>query len=490
MMLCDIIQDMELLEKRGDFSIEIQQVRYQSSDVQPGDLFCTWQGENSDGHDYIDDAVKRGARALITEKNYEGSSEVAWARVVSGRKALAQASSNYFGRPSSRLRMVGITGTNGKTSTATLIHYILECAGLKSGLLGTVEYRIGEKKIAASRTTPESWDCQKMLAEMVKENCVATVMEVSSHALALDRVEGITFAVGVFTNLTQDHLDFHKTMEAYFLAKQKLFLGLKAGAVAVVNVDDVHGQRLLESMPQNVRTLTYTKSVSPSKADIQAEDIHYTAEGTSFNCRTAEGVFNVQVPWLGEFNVSNILAALATAKTFGITNEQLALWLPQAPPVLGRLQRIEHGGEYQVLVDYAHTDDAVKNILTSLRPLCNNRLKIVIGCGGDRDSGKRPLMAQAACEYADEVIFTSDNPRSEDPEAILQQMIKGVSHQKNFKVIISREEAIQNCIKSGQAGDIIVLAGKGHESTQETKEGKFPFSDYNVALRYLTEKSV
>lgn len=479
-----ILQGVTVIDQQGDFSVEINQLRYRSNEVLLGDLFCAWQGQKTDGHDYIPEALNNGATALLTEKNVQAPPQIAWARVESGKKSLAVAAANYFGNPAQKLSMIGITGTNGKTSTASLLHYLLEHSGKKSGLLGTIEYRIGSKKLEADRTTPESLDLQRMLAEMVQANCGYCVMEVSSHALALDRLEGVFFSHALFTNLTQDHLDFHGGMENYFLAKQKLFKELRPGAVAIINIDDLYGRRLMEEIPSGVELITYSKSEN-TEADWVAEKISYTARGTEFICTNKEGRFPVQLPWVGEFNISNALVALAAARHCGISMADLMRWLPNAPVVSGRLERVVHEAAFQVLVDYAHTDDAIKNILTSLRPLTQNKLKILIGCGGDRDVSKRPLMALAACSLADEVIFTSDNPRSEDPQAIIQQMKQGVGAFKNLTVIIDREQAIARLIEQACAGDVIVLAGKGHETTQETNGVKIHFSDSEVAHKYL-----
>jgi UDP-N-acetylmuramoyl-L-alanyl-D-glutamate--2,6-diaminopimelate ligase len=319
---------------------------------------------------------------------------------------------------------------------------------------------------------------------MLKHGCRSAVMEVSSHALVLDRVAGIPFRVAVFTNLTQDHLDFHKDMENYFKAKEKLFTGLPSGATAVVNIDDAGGRRLLSSIPEKVGLKTYSL-LEP--ADYRAKNLICDDKGISFVCHASGEVFPVQVPWLGEFNASNVLATVAAARALGVTTAQLSAWLPEAPFVPGRLESVCGSGDFRVLVDYAHTDDAVRNLLKSLRPLARGRLRILIGCGGDRDTSKRPLMARAACELADEVFFTSDNPRSEKPGDILRQMTAGVPDFQTYHVIEDREKAIKEMFLSAQPGDILVLAGKGHENTQEIVGIKVPFSDREVALRWMGE---
>jgi UDP-N-acetylmuramoyl-L-alanyl-D-glutamate--2,6-diaminopimelate ligase len=487
MTLEDILYDIPLEEKHGDFSKEIRALRYRSCDVEPGDLFFAWKGEKADGHDYVDDALKRGAIALLLEKKCSVPEEITWARASSGRRALALASATFFKQPGRHLQMAGVTGTNGKTSTATLLHYLLERAGVKTGLLGTVEYRIGGERIEAARTTPESHDLQKMLAQMLQKQCRAAVMEVSSHALALERVAGIPFRISVFTNLTQDHLDFHGTMESYFLAKAKLFTGLTPGATAVVNIDDPYGTRLLSLIAKGVEVKTYSLN---GEADFTARELQCTDKGIFFECVNEGKSFPVGIPWLGKFNAGNVLGVIAAASSLGLTNQQLTSWLAEAPFVPGRMQRIGGSGDFQVLVDYAHTDDAVRNLLESLRPLTQARLRILLGCGGDRDRAKRPVMARVACALADDVVFTSDNPRSENPESILEQMSAGVKDFLHYQIIKDREKAIESIINSALPGDIVVLAGKGHENTQEIAGVKTHFSDVEMASLYLEKLKV
>lgn len=487
MILRDLFRDAGVVECLGSDALAVGELRYRSSDIRPGDVFCTWQGEKSDGHRFVMDAVERGASAVVVEKEVEVPSAVSRVRVSSGRRALAVMAANYYGRPASQLKMVGITGTNGKTSTAFLMHYLLGRAGMVPGLIGTVEYRIGSRRIEASRTTPEGADLQAFFREMLDAGCDSAVMEVSSHALSLERVAGIPFAVAVFTNLTQDHLDYHKSMENYFLAKQKLFTGLDRGAVAVVNADDAHGLRVLRELPEEVRGCSFAFDV---EADFKGRNPVFTDHGTSFECHYQGASYAISIPWVGAFNASNALAAFAAVVSMGLPPEDVRTWMSQAPAVPGRLEKVgaDLGLGYSVVVDYAHTDDAVRNILGSLKPLTRGRLKVLIGCGGDRDRAKRPLMARAACELGDEVWFTSDNPRSEDPKGILDEMVAGVPDCKNFRVILKREEAIASIIGSAQAGDLVVLAGKGHETYQEINGEKFPFNDAEIAIENMTRR--
>jgi UDP-N-acetylmuramoyl-L-alanyl-D-glutamate--2,6-diaminopimelate ligase len=489
MKLEEVFRELPLLEQRGDFSGEITGLRYRSAEVVPGDLFVAWQGEKVDGHDYVEDAWARGASAFLTEKALPQHIDCPWARVQSSRQGLALAAANFYGRPAQSLTMVGITGTNGKTSIATLLHDVLEKSGIRSGLLGTVEYRVGEQRLEAQRTTPESLDLQRHFFQMQEAGCQAVVMEVSSHALALDRTCGVPFQVAIFTNLTRDHLDFHQDMEAYFRAKQKLFTGLRKGAVAVINVDDVWGRRLLGELPQGVKALTYSLK---EEADFRAENLRCDDRGLAFDCVEKAASTFISIPWLGLFNASNVLAVIAAARFLGLSMEELAQWLPLAPGVPGRLERVGQSGEkdFQVLVDYAHTDDAVRNILQCLRPLCRGHLKILLGCGGNRDQAKRPLMARAACSMADEVVFTSDNPRHENPEDILRDMVAGVADYQNYQVVSDRKKAIEWLIDSAGSGDVLVLAGKGHETTQEVAGVKTLFSDRVEATQVLRQKGL
>ncbi|MDR0534320.1 MAG: UDP-N-acetylmuramoyl-L-alanyl-D-glutamate--2,6-diaminopimelate ligase [Verrucomicrobiales bacterium] len=480
-----LTQLLEVKDCRNDANagIEISRLAYNSRQVEPGALFCTWRGFKSDGHRFVADAVQRGASALVVEKLPDPLPACPVFVVESGRHALAQMAAGFYNYPTRSLELTGVTGTNGKSSIGFLLHYLKEKSGRKCGLLGTVEYRAGNQKLPSSRTTPESSDLQALFAEMRDIGCCSVVMEVSSHALELDRVFGVPFRTALFTNLTRDHLDFHGTMQDYFLAKRKLFTGLPAGALAVVNLDDAYSARILDAVPLNARTVTY--GFSPL-ATYRAENVQLNAGGSAFEFVTPNGSLLVRSPWIGRYNVSNTLAALAALSANGeATLEELANWLPEAPYVPGRLQKVPHSGKFTVLVDYAHSDDAVRNVLQSLRPLCKGKLKVLLGCGGDRDRTKRPLMALAACELADEVMFTADNPRGEDPELILRDMKVGVANFSNYRVELDRAQAIAEIIKGANDEDLIVLAGKGHETTQEINGVFHHFSDVEVAGKIL-----
>ncbi|MDD5262198.1 MAG: UDP-N-acetylmuramoyl-L-alanyl-D-glutamate--2,6-diaminopimelate ligase [Methylacidiphilales bacterium] len=482
MKLSSVISNLEVETRSGDADPEISGVAYDVAQVRPGSAFCTWKGLKSDGHRFVPEAVRRGASALILEELPAETVDCPVLVVDSGRRALSQTAANFYGNPADRLEMIGVTGTNGKTSTAYLLHYLFEKLNISCGLIGTVEYRAGRRKLHASRTTPESADLQALLAEMRDAGCRAVVMEVSSHALELERVYGIPFRTAAFTNLTRDHLDFHIKMENYFSAKAKLFSGLAPGSRAVVNIDDAYGKRMAEFIAPGVHVATFGFDAA---AMYRADRMEFRADGTTFDFESPEGTLRIQTRWVGRFNVSNMLAALAVMLPRGCDPAQMAAWMKDAPPVPGRLQPVEHEGPFSVLVDYAHTDDAVRNVLQSVRLLCRGKLHILIGCGGDRDRSKRPLMARAACELADRVVFTSDNPRSEDPGAILSEMTAGVPEFSNYSVAPNRAEAIAAILKGAGEGDLVLLAGKGHETTQEIAGELHHFSDAEVAARIL-----
>jgi len=385
---------------------------------------------------------------------------------------MGPAAARLFGDPTEDLRVVGITGTNGKTTTAFLVRALLERAGVRTGLLGTVTSFVGGREEPVERTTPEAIDLQRLFRRMLDEGDEACVMEVSSHALELGRAEGIRFAARVFTNLTQDHLDFHPTMEDYFVAKRRLFDGPGA---SVVNVDDPWGRRLAEDLAGDATT-TYAID---SPADYRAEDVAFDAGGSRFTCRTPEGAIDVAMPLPGLFNVQNALAAIAVARSLGVSPDQASDALATAPRVPGRFEPVDEGQDFAVLVDYAHTPDSLDNVLRAARAVTAGRLHVVFGAGGDRDRGKRPLMGRVARELADRVIVTSDNPRSEEPEAILADILEGTGLDVEHE--LDRRAAVARAVETAGAGDVVVVAGKGHEQGQEFADGrKEPFDDREV----------
>lgn len=488
MKLSQLLDDVNVIKSRGDLDMDVNGISYRSNEVRQGDVFCTWKGGVRDGHDFIWDAHNRGAAAFVVEIDDPGFPEVQ-IMVPDGRRALGLMASNYYGKPSHQLNVVGITGTNGKTSTAFLMHHIFSEVGKNSGLLGTIEYRIGNKKLNASRTTPEGLELHGYFNEMLKASCESVIMEVSSHALDQGRVDSISFNTAVFTNLTQDHLDYHKNMEEYFQAKLKLFKSQKAGHVSAINIDDVYGRRILQETPNGVGIHTYGFS---TEAGYRAQNPSYSLTGTSFEWITHNGSWEVYMPWIGQYNISNVLAAATACCANGVSEENVISALRKAPSVKGRLERITvcDSKTPAVFIDYAHTDDAVKKALQVLKPLTKGKLYVVVGCGGDRDRGKRPMMARAACDFSDFAIFTSDNPRTEKPENIVNDMIGGVARCDNYQVVLDREQAIADVIKKARQEDVILVAGKGHEETQEINGQYKKFSDREVTSRYLEIKTL
>ena len=404
------------------------------------------------------------------------------------RTALADLSRVFYGRPGDRLKLAAVTGTNGKTTTTFLIKHICEKAGLRCGLLGTVRYEIGERVLPAIRTTPESLDLQELLAQIANAGCRAAAMEVSSHALAQDRTRGLEWDVAVFTNLTQDHLDFHGTMESYFDSKAKLFTQLgnqqkKRKPIAVVNVNDRYGEQLLNKIDKRVAIVTYGMG---ARADFRASNYRVEFSGTSYQLDAGGKSYLVRVPLIGRFNVANSVAALAASNALGINLRDAVLSLGKSPQVPGRLEIVPAKRQFQVFVDYAHTPDALRNVLKTLRELEPHRLVVVFGCGGDRDRQKRPLMGEMVDQHADYAIITSDNPRKEDPGAIIAEIEKGY-RSTHYEKIVDRMAAIGRAIALAQPRDIVLIAGKGHENYQEFADHTVPFDDIQVARRAIED---
>ena len=483
MKLTEVMDGVNVQNWQGGRQTEVSALAYESDRVEPGSLFCTWKGKVKDGHTFVPDAVKRGAVAVVAERPL-GDLKIPGIRVENGRRALGRMAANFYGNPSRQVRVVGVTGTNGKTSTAMLLQSLLEMGGLRSGLLGTVVNDTGKGRMGAKHTTPEALDLQQYLAEMRENGCRAAAIEVSSHALDQGRTEGVEFAGAIFTNLGRDHLDYHQTLEAYEEAKAQLFRGLGAGAFAVINAEDPVGIRMVNRCAPGVRIIRY----GVGRGEVCTRDLKMGTGGSSFVLRTSESEVAATLPWLGRFNVSNALAAAAGALAAGVPLEKVAAGLGRAPAVPGRMERVAGPQEITVLIDYAHTEDAVRAALETLRPLTRGKLWIVLGAGGDRDQGKRPKMAAAAASLADEVILTSDNPRSEDPAVILREMRSGVSSGPRVQVIESRSEAIRDVVLGAAKGDVVLIAGKGHEEFQEIRGAKLPFSDRREAERAWAER--
>lgn len=474
----------------GGLDREVESIAYDSRRVQRNGLFVALRGEKSDGHNFIDQAIEKGAGVIVAEREIL-SPRATTLQVEDTRTALADLSAAFFGNPSRKLKMAAVTGTNGKTTTTFLLKHICERARLPCGLIGTVRYEIGERILPAVRTTPEALDVQELLAQILNAGCRAAAMEVSSHALAQERTRGIEWDVAVFTNLTQDHLDFHGTMENYFEAKAKLFEDLaaqerKKHATAVVNIDDRYGEKLIERLANKISITTYGMS---QRADFRASNYRTEFAGTSYQLDAKGRSYLVRLPLIGRFNVANSVAALAAASALGIQLRDAILSLARSLQVPGRLEMVPAKRQFQIFVDYAHTPDALLNVLKTLRELEPRKLIVVFGCGGDRDREKRPLMGRVADQFADHAIITSDNPRKEDPDAIIAQIEKGF-RAKRYQKIPDRAEAIAHAISLAQPRDVVLIAGKGHEAYQEFADHTIPFDDIQVAKRALEDQPV
>ena len=472
---------MTLRELLGEGApeVEISGLAYSSQSVTPGTLFFCVPGFRADGHDFAPQAVERGASALVCQRPLGlGVPELL---VDDVRAAMGPAAARFYGDPTSELDVVGITGTNGKTTTAFLVRHLLEADGRRCGLLGTVKRVVGGAEEDVERTTPEAIDLQSTFRRMLEAGDRSCAMEVSSHALELGRAAGIRFACRVFTNLTQDHLDFHETMEAYFLAKRRLF---EEPGPAVVNVDDEYGRR----MAAELDCVTFGID---NEADYRALDVEFDLMGSRFRCETPDGPLQLESPLPGLFNVQNALAAIAAARLLGVGAETIAAALPRFGRVPGRFEPVDEGQDFGVLVDYAHTPDSLENVLRAAREVARGRVHVVFGAGGDRDRAKRPLMGEIAARLADTVIVTSDNPRSEDPGAIIDEILGGVpAGSFHVKREPDRRTAIEQAVAMAAAGDVVVIAGKGHEQGQEFENGrKEPFDDRTVAREALRRRA-
>jgi UDP-N-acetylmuramoyl-L-alanyl-D-glutamate--2,6-diaminopimelate ligase len=467
----------------GAEDLEVTGLAYDNRAVSPGTLFFCVRGFSQDGHEFASDAVASGAVALVVDHALNDI-DVPQVLVEDVRASMAPAAAAFYGHPTRELQTVGITGTNGKTTTAYLVRALLKADGRHTGLLGTVTSVVGGVERPVLRTTPEAIDLQRTFREMLDGGDVACAMEVSSHALELRRVDEIEFAVAVFTNLTQDHLDFHATMEDYFAAKRKLFTDAHPGR-AVVNLDDPYGARLAAELDDPI-----TFSLTAPEATYYAHDIGADIAGAHFNVSARGETLELRSPLRGLFNVANVLAAIATAAAVGVAPDTAAAAIERFAQVPGRFEMVAEGQPFAVLVDYAHTPDSLENVLVAARAMTDGTLHVVFGCGGDRDRGKRPLMGEIASRLADHVVVTSDNPRSEDPQAIIDEIVAGIDGP--FEREPDRRVAIGSTIAGARAGDVVVIAGKGHEQGQEFAAGrKLPFDDVTVArdeLRLLPKR--
>ena len=509
MELKRLIEGIEVKKIDGDTTKEIEGVAYHSNQVQKGFLFAAIRGVEVDGHRFIGEAIERGAEAVVSEEE-QGVSNRTTVLVPNSRQALAKISSNFYGDPSSRIRLIGITGTNGKTTTTYLLESIFKKAGYTAGVIGTINYRFAQKTTLAPNTTPESLDLQKILWEMHKEGTSHVIMEVSSHGLDLERVFGCQFDGAVFTNFTSDHLDYHKTLEQYFESKKKLFSDYlmksrKERRFAVTNYDDPKGKEIVEGI--DLPIIRY--GVNPS-CDITADQVVSSFDGLSSRIRTPKGDFSSHSKLIGNFNLYNILAAVAVGVGMDVPLETIREGLEGCEGVSGRFEKVENRRGIHVIVDYAHTHDALERALLGLKGILENgpqndgKMITLFGCGGDRDRTKRPLMGEVAGRYSDLAILTSDNPRTEDPLAILNEVEKGLKSlpikvwdrneikfwrtQKGYLKVPDRREAIRMAIRLAQPSDTVLIAGKGHEDYQIIGKKRFPFDDRIEAKKALEEK--
>lgn len=475
---------------RAALDARLSAIVYDSRRATEGSLFVALRGLKADGAAFATQAVARGASMVVAE-TARPETTTPWLVVSDARLALALLADAFYDHPSRQMPVVGITGTNGKTTTGYLLASMLDAAGLRAGMLGTVAYRVGDEEREASRTTPEAPDVQRLLRDMLDRGGKSAVMEVSSHALALRRVDGMRFAAGVFTNLTRDHLDFHEDMEAYFAAKRRLFEMLPDDAPGAINVDDPRGASLVDVCARPVTyALTRPADVTPGPLDV-------TLKGLSFDVQTPAGVVAMRSSLVGRPNVYNILAATTAAVAIGVPLDAIARGVASLDGVPGRFQVVSApADEVTVVVDYAHTDDALRNLLETARPLAGRRLITVFGCGGDRDRTKRPLMGMVAARLSDVVVITSDNPRSEDPGRIIDEIKRGIpagsqtpqGRTPDVRTIVDRAEAIERAVALGEPGDLVLIAGKGHEKYQQIGDRVLPFDDAEVARGALSRR--
>jgi UDP-N-acetylmuramoyl-L-alanyl-D-glutamate--2,6-diaminopimelate ligase len=490
-LLAALNGQVAIVERLGDLDGLITSVTDDSRSVSSGSLFVAVKGERVDGHKYVGQAIKAGAAAIVGQDSVERAS-VPFVQVTDSRKALGLIGSRFYGDPSAQLAMIGVTGTNGKTTTTYLCKALLEHMGRRVGLIGTVAYQVGAETIPASHTTPGAVELQRLLANMNEAKLDSVVMEVSSHALAMDRTAGCEYDVAVFTNLTQDHLDYHRTMEEYFQAKLRLFTGLGQGKKtrqrAIVNMDDPRGVYVRAAC--RVPVWGYALNVS---ADLVAENVRLSMNGSTFTAATPAGTFTVESRLVGEHNVYNLLGAIGVALHGGATCDQVREAVARVSNVPGRFERVSAGQDFTVVVDYAHTEDALVRLLTAAATLKTQRIITLFGCGGDRDRGKRPKMGRAAVEFSDVVILTSDNPRTEDPLTILREVEAGVREalqgrpSVQYHMVADRREAIGTAVRLARPGDILLIAGKGHEDYQLVGTKKMHFDDREVAREAIQQ---
>jgi len=489
MNLDELINILEEKQIIGNLDVMVNDVTCDSRQVRDGALFVCIRGYKLDGHDYAAHAVANGAKAIVAERKLPGI-PVPQIIVDNSRVALARLASHFWGHPSEKLKLIGVTGTNGKTTTTYLVETIMAKAGYKTGLIGTIKNKIGDRFYEVKNTTPESAELQRMLHQMVELGTDYVAMEVSSHALELSRVTGCNFAVGVFTNITQDHLDFHVNFANYVSAKTKLFtsMGTDQKRFAVINIDDPNSDYIMARTKVNIITYGIEKP-----ATVTAQEIAVTANGVAFTAVTPQGKEKFKLKLTGLFNVYNALAAICVGLTQGVNLALIKEALESVPGVPGRFELIDCGQDFTVIVDYAHTPDGLENILKTAKAFAQRRIITVFGCGGDRDRTKRPLMGKVAAKYADYCIITSDNPRSEDPVQIIKEteagVVEGGKSRDDYATVTDRRQAIAKAIAMAEPGDVVIIAGKGHETYQIIKDKVLPFDDREVAREILRSRN-
>jgi len=472
---------------KGERYLDVENISYNSKQIKHPGLFFAIEGKKSNGYDFIDEAIERGAISIVAEKDFLTYKSITKVIVEDIRKACALIAANFYSHPSERVEVIGITGTNGKTTILYLIAAIMQYSGRNCGMIGTINYRIGDRLIPAVNTTPSSITLQMFLREMEISGITSCAMEVSSHALDQNRVDAIEFNKAIFTNLTSEHLDYHKNMEEYFSVKSKLFSMLKEDAVAIINCDDNYGRLLIRKCKNQV--LTYGIN---NRSDVRAFDIDVSCKGASFKVETPKQVLNIETSLIGVYNIYNILAAISFAYSAGLKPSDTQEAIRDFKGAPGRLQPIEVcDKDFSVFIDYAHTNDALLNVLSTLKKIAKGDIIVVFGCGGDRDRKKRPEMAKVAAEFADYVVITSDNPRDEDPKKIIDDIVRGLPKDfKDYRICIDRKKAIEYAISMAKSNDMILIAGKGHECYQVFKDTTIPFDDKKTAEEILGRNMV
>jgi len=477
--LDQILDNVNIVQKFKYANIRVNKITHNSRDISQNSLFVAIRGYATDGHKYIKEAQKKGAVAAIVEEPISDSS-LPQIEVENSRDALAQTTVNFYQPELEKMRLIGITGTNGKTTTSFLVKSVMETAGIRCGLIGTIYYQVGNEQKKAWNTTPESADLCCMFYDMYQSGQRGCVLEVSSHALALRRVNYLEFEVAVFTNLTQDHLDFHQNMEEYYSAKKSLFSLLKTNGTAIINFDNDYGQKLMNELDSNIFSFG-----SKGSGNVRADSWRSSIDGLKLDIAIGNDMMSIKSPLIGEFNVENILAAVSTGLALGIDTKNIISGIEKVTTIPGRLETISLTNGVTAVVDYSHTPDALEKALKVLRKLTKGNLWIVFGCGGDRDKAKRPIMGRIAATLADRIIITSDNPRSEDPDKIISDALSGIEDKTEIKIEANRRKAIEEALSGATSGDTILIAGKGHEDYQEIKGGKYPFDDRLIVREFI-----